>query len=657
MKRIFYFILLLPFFTSAQDISADFLPGAVSIQDLQQNICPIDTTANAFYIDDFGYASLNTNDDGYNISYMRHAKIKMLNKKGFDEATIEIILKKSDTFKFEKISEIKAVTYYLENGVIQRAELKPTNIYKEELNKYTDRVKFTMPHLEDGCIIEYSYNIISPYIFNLSSWDFQESIPKTKSLFRAVIPGIFNYNASLKGTLKLSDQKATIISACFNDRGITCDCSDLRYTMLNIPAFKTEEYMTNPKNFISSVSFELMEVFLNGATRKFTKTWENIYQDLKADSEFFGQIKRGSDLFKTEIDSIKIVPEIDELSKAKSVYSLVKNWFNWNNVYGYGTENGVKKAYTTHTGNIGDINLALVAALQYAGIKTEPVLLSTRNNGLPVEIYPVITDFNYVIAKVNIDDNTYLLDATDKTLDFGLLPYQALNGKGRAISKDSTYWVNLIPVRKQRDLTQLDLKLKEDGKFYGVLKKYFYDYAAYDERKSIQKFATEEEFINNLDEKQPRLKINNYKINNLNSPSEILIEEFEIELDGFDNLNTGKLFLNPFILIKRQENPFKLVKRDYPVDFFTPTEEIYILNLEIPEKFNIINLPESVALKLPNDGGKYLFSASKNGNMLTISQNLSLKPIFQSNEYPYLKELMNKMILNNKVDLILERSK
>jgi hypothetical protein len=66
---------------------------------------------------------------------------------------------------------------------------------------------------------------------------------------------------------------------------------------------------------------------------------------------------------------------------------------------------GVKKAYKDKTGNVAEINLMLTAMLRYAGLNANPVLVSTRSNG--IAIFPNRTAFNYVIAAVENGSSYY----------------------------------------------------------------------------------------------------------------------------------------------------------------------------------------------------------------------------------------------------------
>ena len=60
-------------------------------------------------------------------------------------------------------------------------------------------------------------------------------------------------------------------------------------------------------------------------------------------------------------------------------------------------QKGTRKAYLEGEGNVADINLLLIAMLRSQGVDANPVLVSTRNNGIP--LFPTRKGFNYVICK------------------------------------------------------------------------------------------------------------------------------------------------------------------------------------------------------------------------------------------------------------------
>src|SRR5690606_26468950 len=67
----------------------------------------------------------------------------------------------------EKINISKAFTYNLVNGSIEKTKLKSEGEFDEKPNKYTGVKKITMPNVKEGSVIEYRYQITSPYLSNI----------------------------------------------------------------------------------------------------------------------------------------------------------------------------------------------------------------------------------------------------------------------------------------------------------------------------------------------------------------------------------------------------------------------------------------------------------------------------------------------------------
>lgn len=635
-------------------VDGDFPFGSIDDINLDAKVYPKDSTANAYVIKEFGYAYISERENT-GLVFTYHVKIKILNNKGLEKANIVIPLRKAER-SVETVSNIEGTTYHLENGKSQFTSLEPNKIYTEKVNDYYELKKFTLPNVKVGSIIEYQYTVESPFIFNFRSWEFQSDIPKIESLFWAKIPANYDYNVALIGFEKLDTKDGEVIKDCFRIGGGVADCSLMKYGMNDVPAFVEEDYMTASKNFISAIRFELMAIkYFDGRTQNITKSWQDIYKDLKTDQDFGVQIKRNSDLFKDDIIKLKAENK-DPNILARGVYDLVKNRYKWNEYYGKYAKIGLKKAYESHTGNVGDINLALIGALQFAGINTEPVLISTRDNGFPTKIFPVMSEFNYVIAKVNLADDAYLLDATDTDLPFGTLPLRCLNKEGRAIGKDSCYWVNLVPKKKHTQRNLITLKLDSLGNLTGKISIKSIDYQALYQRKKIKEFATTDEYIENLDEKSTQLKIKKYTIKNLDSLELPLIEEYEVVVKAFDEMN-NTVAISPFLLNRLTENPFKLNERTYPIDFGAQTDFSTIFQLEIPETYQVKLLPSAVGLKLPENSGKYIFNtAVVNKNTIVVSEVFMInKTEIDGTQYRYLKELYNNIVQCNKSNVMISK--
>ena len=77
-----------------------------------------------------------------------------------------------------------------------------------------------------------------------------------------------------------------------------------------------------------------------------------------------------------------------------AVFNYVKSNVKWNDFKGYSCNDGVKKAYKDKVGNTAEINLMLTAMLRFAGFNANPVLVSTRDNG--IAFFPSVDRYGFI---------------------------------------------------------------------------------------------------------------------------------------------------------------------------------------------------------------------------------------------------------------------
>jgi hypothetical protein len=646
------FIICIPLDSNSQGHGFSF--GSATLKELNMIRYLLDSSASAVVLNEFGEVYFNIEDG--NMIFEYHKKVKVLKKEGLDEANFALFLGKNESRKEELIS-VEGITHYLENGKMKNSTLEKKAIFYEQNPNYT-QVKFTLPNVIVGSIVEVKYVISSPFIFNLHPWKFQSDIPKAQSEFWALIPGNYDYRASLQGFLKLGFNESELVRECYYFGSAKADCGLLKFGMKDIPAFKEEEYMTAKSNYLSALNFELAEIkYFDGRVDKITKEWKDVEEELQNHQDFGVQIKKAKNLLEKEISPI-LLGVTDSLEKAKKIYNWIKEYYKWNDELSKYTENGTKKSFETKKGNVGDINLSLLGALQAADLSASAVILSTRANGLPNTLYPVLSDFNYVIIQLSIGKNSYLLDATDPYMPFGLLPERCLNGKGRLLAKKNSSDIDLSPKGKEKSVTTLSLKLNENGTLQGSLQINALDYQALENRKRVMSYSSRAEYIKSLEKRWNAREIKNYQETSLQELEKPLVEKMDITFEAHDASNVNQIYFNPFITGRWKSNPFKSTERIYPVDFGIPQEETIILTLEYPANFHLDEIPKNIALALPNKGGRFLFSFSNVGNKVTISYSLSLaKAIYNAAEYHYLKELIAQIVQLRQTDLVLVKNK
>ena len=303
------------------------------------------------------------------------------------------------------------------------------------------------------------------------------------------------------------------------------------------------------------------------------------------------------------------------LKKVALIFEFVKVKVKWNGFIGYSIENGVRKAYREGVGNTADINLMLTSMLRYAGLNANPVLVSTKNNGIP--LFPSTSGFNYVISLIETPEGNILLDASENYSSPNVLPKRALNWQGRIILK-SIWYVSALPKKASIDFKSINYKINEDLTISGKIRNRLTSHNALSYRKEFKNFNNKEH-IEHLEKDNGEIIVSSLKIENEADISKPILMSYEFKLDNNIESIGDKLYLSPLLFFTYDDNPFKEETRDYPIDFVYPYLDKYMVNILLPEGYEVEALPENINYKLPEDGGNYSYLIKKNGNYLQLS--------------------------------------
>ncbi len=624
----------------------------VSLNDIETNVFSADTTANALVIYEEGNSYVDKNE--YDLRTELKHKIKILKREGFDKANVAIYLYNNDKRK-EQIKNIFAATYNLEAGKIKITKLDAKNIFTEKYNENYTVVKFTLPNIKEGSVITYSYTKTSPFMFNYYGWKFQDDIPKLYSDYRASIPANWDYNIKLVGYKPLDINTSEVEKNCLEGaRGASAGCSLMHYAMKDIPAFKEENYMTSKSNYLARIDYELKTFQgFDGVINHYTKTWETVDDELRKEPNIGRQL--GKSLKLEDFLDASIISETNALKKAESIYWFVQDNYTWNEEFNIFKDVSIKDIINNKSGNVSAINILLHNLLLEAGIDVKPVLLSTRNSGFATKIFPVISDFNYLIVQATINGKPYLLDATDKYLSFGDLPFRCLNGYGRILDfKKGSEWIDIAANNLSTKLCKVELNLSDSGNITGKVTDQSTGYHALNSKKKY--FPNKESYVDQLQNNFPHIEITNHIVDNEDKKSPNFVETYDVTYE--DNLIADKIYLNPFLFKFFNENPFKLQERTYPIDFGYKDVYFYSMKLNFGETFSIIEAPKDYVISLPNNSGQLLFTSTIQNNSVIVSLKFNFKETIYGPEfYPYLKEFMNKIVDIQTNSLILLQKK
>ena len=656
LRALLGLLILFPSFLIAQE--SPF--SNFKISDFQVEYQHLDSQANAIVINEIGRSRIQVveSERGVRLLHDYSVRIKILNKEGFDKANFTIPLYKIGD-NFEYIQQIRGVTYNLENGRMVIANLDKKQVFNEKYSEFTQLSKFTFPDIREGSVIELHYTLISPNLFNYRTWHFHDDIPKLNSQYTAEIPANYTYNVTLVGHYKLTDQKSDLLKECFTFNGLRIDCSKLTYILKDIPAFVEEDYMLAPKNYLSAIRFELVS-FQDGrgANHKYTKEWKDVDRELLNDKDFGGQLKKTS-AFKNILPEI-IADSLTQIDKAKAVFYYVKKQIKWDNYHESYARNGVEDALAKRSGNVGDINISLVAGLSAAGIEAYPVLLSTRTNGLPNSLHPVISDFNYLVALAIIDGKQYLLDATEKNIPFGELPLRAINHNGRVIySRKSSDWLPMVNNTVSKTIYNFNGELSLDGTIKGNLVISYAGLDALAKRNEVNKYNSDEEYMEYYQSHMPSMQIVKMQLANVSEVEKNLTFVMDVNFKLYnDSLpKFSEININGILFDRITKNPFNLDDRSYPVDLGAKQDKILFCVIKIPTQFQLKDKPKDIALSIPDKGARYTFKTEidENNNMTVIQNIALLKSVYDVEQYFYLKEFYSRIIQQQKLELTFKK--
>ncbi|CAM4031790.1 MULTISPECIES: DUF3857 domain-containing protein [Flavobacterium] len=655
-------------FFSGLVFSQNYELGEVTIEELQEVKYSNDPNAEAVVLFENGKTYFQYDmSSGFNIITEVEKKIKIYSKEGLDWA--------NKTVKYytvgkneERVSFSKAITYNLENGKIEKTKLRNDGEFDEKINKYWSQKKIVMPNVKVGSIIEYKYTIKSPNYSTFPIWNFQYSIPVKYSSFKTYIPEYFLYNNQFKGELVPvvdSDTKMKTFTGRYTKDNRRSGGSNFEresyeveykeyfasYFLSNVPAMKDEKFVNNIENYVSAIYHELSSVNLPyEAIVNYSSDWESVAKTIMNYEGFGNELSR-NDYYKKEIDEL-LTGIVDQKEKIILIFEYVKNRMNWNNGYGYLCDNGVRKAYVDKVGNVAEINLMLTSMLRYAGVEANPILVSTRSNGVP--IFPSRSAFNYVITGVELQDNLVLFDATNKYSLPNVLPIRDLNWFGRLIRDNrSSTLVDLMPKMKSIKSIMLLCDINANGDIKGKVRKQISDYNAFVYRDKYFN-VDKESYIDKLNDDFDEINISEYKIDNVENLSQKIVETFSfVDNKNVENIG-GKLYFSPMMFFKLNENPFKLETRKYPIDFNFPFKDSYVFTINIPEGYVVEYLPEAANIILDNNYGGFNYVISEKQGKIQLAVNYEINTsIIPASNYEFLKSFFKMMIEKQAEKIIL----
>jgi hypothetical protein len=645
-------IVILIFAFQVSIVAQNYKFGKVSKEELEEKFYPLDSTADAAYLYKYRRSYFNySQNEGFQLITNIHHRIKIYTKEGFDYATKSVRYYNPDSGNSESVGNIKGYTFFIDNGKIVKEKLSKKSIFKEKINQYNSKVKITMPKIKEGCVLEIKYTIRSPYATSISDVEFQKGIPIKKVLSQVEFPEYYKFNKRSKGfyyiPMKTSSKSGRIGDLDFRTDVCVFEAS-------NIPALKNNEaYVANINNYRGGMKFELSQtdfISIGGSFKNYSTTWESVSKQIFKSSSFGGELNKSS-YYKKDLEKI-LAENSTNNAKINAIFNFVKAKVKWNDFYGKYSSKGLRHAYKNNVGNVADINLILTAMLRSAGLDANPILVSSRGNGVP--LFPTLNGFDYVISIVQFPDNSYiLLDATELYSLPNILPVRALNWNGRLVTKDgNSSWIKLSTSKHALEENMLVAKITDDLMVEGFIRTKYDNLNALNFRKNYNHIKEDE--LRTKYEENNNLEIEDFKIVNKQKLNKPIIRNVKFSSEDLVEQIGNKLYIESSLFLTKRKNPFKLDERKFPVDFATAWKDVNKVSIQIPEGYVVEKLPEPTAIGLPDDLGIFKYQVTQSGNKVkTVSILQFNKSIIPAQYYEYLKDFYGKLVKKQTEKIVL----
>jgi hypothetical protein len=669
MKRVILVVFLVVFQT--MNFAQELKFGKVSKEELEETKHPLDPNAPAAILSK-KYTVKYEYQQNIGFVQIREItmRIKIYTQEGFEYADYMAPFYNSKSAR-ETVSKVNGTTYNLEGGKITETKLKSDQVFENEITKYRSEVKFTMPNVKPGSVLEYKYEIRSPFEQSIDQVECQYEIPLNKLDVKISIPDYYTVKPSTKGYFPINlkqSKENTSFTLMSSDRynvktgnagqtyadNYTYTSNVYSVTMSNVPAIKQEPYVDNLSNYKAAINMEVVGYQFPGQLYKsYAQTWDDVVKSIYESENFGGELKK-TGYFEQDLD--KVINDITiQTDRMAAVLEFCKNKIKWNDYYSLFSRDGVKDAYKKGVGNSGDINLNLINMLNYAGLIANPILVSTKSHGIP--LFPTLEGFNYVVAGVELNGSLYLLDASDKFSTVNILPERAINWSGRLIKKSGGYEeVSLFPSTASQENSIVSFSLKEDAKIIGKRRVQYTSYLAKNFREKYVN-VSKESYLEKMESNYEGIDISNHEVTNDKELYQPVSETYDFEMANVADKIGNTIVFSPMFFLATSTNPFKSETREYPIDFVYPIKSRQTFTVTIPEGYAIESIPAPLNIAMPENLGSYRYTIQKTETTVQLVVQYEINKAYISQDYyDVVKDFFKQIVDKEAEKVVLKKS-
>lgn len=569
------------------------------------------------------YTILNQEKTGPKASKLslnaRYFSVGSISSSSFEQAGNSVTEDAVGTFVEEDVQEPKATAYNMENGKVKKTKLRSSDIVKEKVGDESYEVRFTVPDVRQGTVIEYEYTIHSQLFYRLRDWTAQCDMPVAFARLEMDIPVYLAFNIEEHGIQRLNCTCTTSsltykLESDFLAKPVTIQTNHYVCVGRDLKAMSKDAYVWNINDYRAGITAELKSFSTVGTpTFSYVKTWNDIDRILLDDEDFGKQLNNHSPLH-DEMLAGNISGIADEQERAAAVCRLVFNKVKWDGKYDLWPEN-TRKTLNQSKGSNADINMLLIQSLHDVGLNAVPVLLRQRDKGLMPYNFPSLQKLTTFVVGIQLANNTNVyVDASSAGGYLNVLPENLLVERAHLLTMGkSGSSVNLQKTVRSQTMTIVNATLANDGTMSGTQTTQYRGLSAQHYR---QKTGKTDEFAMEATEE----------------------EKFTIKGD----VNHDTIHIVPFYMPPLAKNCFTSDKRLMPVEFPSEMSQQVVVNITLPEGYTLAEIPQQVAASTPDKSISGIYFVSQTDNKVQIDFQFKInKVLHQVENYDKLRGIFD----------------
>ncbi|MGO9864445.1 MAG: DUF3857 domain-containing protein [Terriglobales bacterium] len=627
----------------------DFQP--VSQDELKMKSEPLAPGAPAIIL----YRQVDRNDNDHDTRGRtshedEYFRIKVLTEEGRKYANVEIQFDK----QYQNVVDVKARTIKPDGSIVNYdGKVFEKTLVKGRGVKYLAET-FTLPDVQVGGIIEYSYRVdLGAYWLFNSNWILSKELFTKKAQFSLKpYPG-----TSVVYSLRWSihDLPPGAMPKQGTDDVVRMEAS-------NIPAFQTEDYMPPDYELMSRVDFIYEEGFPEKDQASY---WRKFGKKSNDDLEGFVGKRKAMEQAVAQIVSPKDPQEV----KLRKIYDRVQQFRNTSFELEK-TEQEEKRAKEKQADNAedlwkrgygegGQLTWLFLGLARAAGFEAYGCWVSGREQYFfnPAAMQSRKLDSNVVLVKLNGKDAYF--DPGAAFTPFGLLTWSETGVKGLRLDKDGGTWITTtLPDAALSRVERLGkLQLSDSGDLEGKLTVTYTGleamYHRLEERHAdevARKKYLEEQVTSEVGAAAEAELSNKPDWTSSEAP---LVAEFSLKIPGWASNAGRKAMIPAAIFTAGEKGLFAHANRVHPIYFEYPNEKADDVTIELPPGWAVGSVPT----EQKEDGHiiVYDLKVGKNAETLRLTRKLTNNILLLPQQaYPDLRSFFQAVRTNDGLQIVLQ---